>query len=195
MLLYIIFLVIIKENNKSNTKIKGGKIMIHAVNGNEPQIEKEVFIAEGSKIIGDVYIKRGASIWFNSIVRGDLGPIKIGKNTNIQENSTLHIDADSPLIIGDNVTVGHNAVLHGCTVNNNCIIGMGAIVLNNADIGENSIIGAGALIPEDTEIPEGSLVLGMPAKVKRELTAKEIESIQESADHYYELSQKYINEK
>src|SRR6056297_467279 len=151
--------------------------MIHAVNGNEPQVEKDVFIAEGSKIIGDVYIKSGASIWFNSIIRGDLGPIKIGKKTNIQENSTLHIDAGSPLIIGDNVTVGHNAVLHGCTVNNNCIIGMGAIILNNADI------------------PEGSLVLGMPAKVKRNLNNKEIESIQESADHYYQLSQKYINEK
>ena len=123
--------------------------MIHAVNGNEPQIEQEVFIAEDSKIIGDVYIKSGASIWFNSIVRGDLGPIKIGKKTNIQENSTLHIDADSPLIIGDDVTVGHNSVLHGCTINNNCIIGMGAVILNNANIGKNTIIGAGALVPEN----------------------------------------------
>ena len=169
--------------------------MIHAVNGNEPQIEQDVFIAEGSKIIGDVYIKSGASIWFNTIVRGDLGPIKIGKKTNIQENSTLHIDADSPLIIGDNVTVGHNSVLHGCTINNNCIIGMGAVILNNANIGKNTIIGAGALIPENKKIPEGSLVLGVPAKVTRKLSEKEIENIQESADHYYDLSQKYINEK
>ncbi|MGM0438325.1 MAG: gamma carbonic anhydrase family protein [Bacillota bacterium] len=169
--------------------------MIHAVNGNEPQIEQEVFIAEGSKIIGDVYIKSGASIWFNTIVRGDLGPIKIGKKTNIQENSTLHIDKGTPLIVGDNVTVGHNAVLHGCTVNNNCIIGMGAVILNNANVGKNSIIGAGALVPEGKEIPEGSLVLGVPAKITRKLNEKEIKSIQESADHYYELSQKYINEK
>ena len=165
--------------------------MIHAVNGNKPVIEEEVFIAEGSKIIGDVYIKKGASIWFNAIVRGDIGPIKIGKKTNIQENSTLHIDPESPLIVGDNVTVGHNAVLHGCTVNNNCIIGMGATILNNANIGENSIVGAGALIPEGKEIPKESLVLGVPAKVVRKLDKDEIKSIKESAEHYYELSQKY----
>ncbi|MGM0410212.1 MAG: gamma carbonic anhydrase family protein [Bacillota bacterium] len=167
--------------------------MIHAVNGIEPEIKENVFIAEGSKIIGDVFICSKASIWFNAIIRGDLGPIKIGKNTNIQENSTLHIDPDSPLIVGDNVTVGHNAVLHGCTINNNSLIGMGATILNNANIGENTIIGAGALVPEGKNIEEGSLAVGVPAKVVRKLTEEEIKSIKESADHYYQLSQKYTD--
>ena len=169
--------------------------MIHAVNGRKPKIEEEVFIAEGSKIIGDVEIKKGSSIWFNAIIRGDISSIHIGEKTNIQENSTLHVDPDIPLNIDNNVTVGHNAVLHGCTINENCIIGMGAVILNNANIGKNSIVGAGALVPEGKKIPEGSLVLGMPAKVVRDISQDEIEEIKESAEHYYELAQKYINEK
>ena len=165
--------------------------MIHSFDGNKPEIKEDVFIAEGSKIIGNVVIKKGASIWFNTIIRGDIDSIKIGQNTNVQENSTLHIDKGIPLNIGDNVTIGHGAVLHGCTVNNNCIVGMGSTVLNNAEIGENTIIGAGALIPEGKEIPPGSLVLGVPGKVVRDLKEDEINKIKKSAEHYHQLARRY----
>ena len=165
--------------------------MIHSFNGNKPEIKENVFIAEGSKVIGNVVIEQGASIWFNTIVRGDLDSIKINKNTNIQENSTLHVDQDIPLNIGKNVTVGHGAILHGCSIQDNCIIGMGATILNKAVIGKNTIIGAGALIPENKKIPAGSLVLGVPGKVIRELNDEEIKEIRESADHYQELASKY----
>lgn len=167
--------------------------MIHMINGKKPNIKEEVFIAEGSKIIGEVYIEKQSSIWFNTIIRGDIGSIKIGSRTNIQENSTLHIDRGSPLKIGDNVTVGHNAVLHGCTIKDNCMIGMGSVVLNNAEIGENTIIGASALVPKGKSIPEGSLVLGIPGKVIRKLNENEIRDIQDSADHYYNLAKQYMS--
>ena len=165
--------------------------MIQTFDGNKPEIKENVFIAEGSKIIGDVVIEKGASIWFNTIIRGDIDSIKVGQNTNIQENSTLHIDKGISLSIGDNVTIGHGSVLHGCTVEDNCIVGMGATILNNAVIGENTIIGAGALVPEGKEIPSGSLVLGVPGKVVRELKEDEKNEIKESADHYQKLARRY----
>ncbi|MFW5787735.1 MAG: gamma carbonic anhydrase family protein, partial [Halanaerobiales bacterium] len=155
--------------------------MIYEMEGKEPRLEEEVFVADGSKIIGNVKIEYGASIWFNSVIRGDLGPIKIGSKTNIQENSTLHVDEGKPLTIGNYVTVGHGAILHGCTVKDNCLIGMGSTILNDAVVGENSIIGAGTLLPENKIIPPNSLVMGVPGRVRREITEKEIEEIKKSA--------------
>ncbi|MCE5285042.1 MAG: gamma carbonic anhydrase family protein [Pelosinus sp.] len=160
--------------------------------GIHPNIDESVFLAEGVSIIGDVVIGEQSSIWFNSVLRGDIYPIRIGKYTNIQDNSTVHVGYDCPAIVGDFVTVGHNVILHGTTVGNNCLIGMGAILLNHSEIGENCIIGAGTLITERKKIPPNSLVLGSPGKVVRELTAEEIAGIRESAIKYNEVSKEYV---
>jgi carbonic anhydrase/acetyltransferase-like protein (isoleucine patch superfamily) len=166
--------------------------MFHQYNGNIPEVKANVFLAPGSQVIGDVFLAEGVSIWHNTVARGDMSYIRIGSRTNIQENSTLHVDVGQPLIIGSGVTVGHGAILHGCTVEDNCLIGMGAIVLNGAVIGKESIIGAGALVPENKEIPPRSLVLGVPGKVIRELKEEEIKKLKDSADHYYQLAQGYL---
>lgn len=168
--------------------------MLHEFIGNKPKISENVFIAPGSQIIGEVSIGKESSVWHNAVIRGDLGPINIGERTNIQENSVLHIDEGHPLTIGNNVTVGHGAILHGCKIEDNSLIGMGATVLNDAVIGKESIIGAGALIPEGKKIPPRSLVIGVPGKVVRQLNKEEIEALQKSADHYYHLSSQYNQE-
>lgn len=157
-------------------------------NDKKPVIADSTFIAPGAKVIGDVTIKDDASVWYNAVVRADLAPVKIGENTNIQENCALHVDIDVPVILGDNITIGHGAIVHGCRIEDNCLIGMGATILNNAVIGENTIIGAGALVTEGKNIPSGSLVLGVPGKVVRELNEEEIEEIEESAEHYARLA-------
>lgn len=156
-----------------------------------PEIQESCFIAENASIIGDVKIGENSSVWFGTVIRAESNNINIGKNTNIQDNSTLHEENDAPLIIGDNVTVGHNAILHGCDIGNNVIIGMGSIILNNAKIGEETIIGAGSLVTEAKEIPSGVLCLGSPAKVIRNLTVEEISKIKRSAEHYRELASEY----
>ena len=158
------------------------------LNYKNPEIDKTAFIAPGAKIIGDVIIKKDASIWYNAVLRGDIDKITIGENTNIQENSSLHVDHNAPLEIGNNVTAGHGVILHGCKINDNCLIGMGATILNNAVIGKNSIIGANALVTEGKEIPPNSLIIGVPGKVIRELKPGEIEKIKNSAEHYIELA-------
>ncbi len=167
--------------------------MLIPYKGKTPIIHPSAFIAEGAIIAGDVKIAEDASIWFNSVVRGDVNYITIGKGTNIQELSSLHVDTGTfPLIIGEYVTVGHNAILHGCTIKDFALIGMGAVILNGAEIGEYSIIGAGALVTEGAKIPPGTLVLGIPAKVKRELTEKEKGLLKHSAEHYIEIAKGYI---
>jgi carbonic anhydrase/acetyltransferase-like protein (isoleucine patch superfamily) len=153
-------------------------------NGVWPTIADDVFIAPGAMIIGNVTIQEGASIWYNAVVRGDVAPIVIGRNTNIQDNCTLHVDADAPLTIGDNCTVGHGAVVHGATVEQHVLIGMKAAVLSHARIGSNTIIGACALVAEHKSIPEGVLAIGIPAKVARPLTPAESEHIITSAVGY-----------
>ncbi|NLP43586.1 MAG: gamma carbonic anhydrase family protein [Peptococcaceae bacterium] len=158
----------------------------------QPQVASNVFIAPGAKIIGQVSIDTEASIWFNCVLRGDIEPIKIGKGTNIQDLSVIHTNPGQPAIIKEHVTVGHSCVLHGCTINENCLIGMGAIIMNGAVIGENSLVAAGSLIPERKVYPPNSLILGSPAKVVRELTEQEIASIRSSAARYIERSQKYL---
>ena len=155
------------------------------------QIAPDVMILPGARITGAVAIASGCSVWYNTVIRGDESPITIQENTNIQDNCTLHTGLDTPLRVGRGVTVGHNAILHGCTVGDNCLIGMGAIVLDGAVIGRNSIVGAGALVTKRTVVPEGSLILGSPAQVKRPLTPEEIERLLLTAQHYLELKEQY----
>lgn len=162
--------------------------MIKELKDKKLNINKSAFIAENAMIVGDVTIGENSSIWYSAVVRGDLEKIVIGDNTNIQENSTVHNDEGFPINIGDNVTIGHNCIIHGCTINNTALIGMGSIILNGASIGENTIIGAGSLVTQNKEIPSGVLCMGSPAKVIRNLTDEEIKSLKESADHYRKLS-------
>lgn len=158
-----------------------------------PKIGNNVMIAEGAKVIGDVELGNYSSIWFNSVVRGDVNYIKIGARTNIQDNSVLHVTTDTgPLNIGKSVTVGHGTILHGCTIHDYCLIGSGAVIWDGAEIGEGSIIGAGTVITSDTKIPPRSLVVGIPAKIKKEITDEQFEHIKQSAENYVKYSQNYI---
>ena len=150
-----------------------------------------IFIAPGAFVIGDVTHGENVGIWYNAVVRGDTNSIYIGNNTNVQDNATLHTDKDFKLHIGDGVTIGHNAVVHGCTVGDNTVIGMGSIILSGAVIGKNCIIGAGSLVTGKMNIPDGSLVMGSPAKIVRPLMKHEIESNRENAVHYVELMSEY----
>ena len=150
-----------------------------------PDVSESAFVDESAQVIGDVHIGSESSMWMNVVVRGDINFIRIGARTNIQDLTCVHVVRDThPTVIGDNVTIGHSAVIHGCTIEDRCLIGMGAILLNGCRIGTGSIVAAGALVPEGMDIPPGSLVMGMPAKVRRTLTAEEDASIQRYADNY-----------
>ncbi len=149
-----------------------------------PTIHKTAYVAPSANIIGDVEIREHASIWYNVVLRGDDNFIRIGKYTNVQDNSVVHISKKYPTILGNYITVGHNALVHACTIGDNCLIGMGSIILDGATIGENTIIGAGAMVTAEKDIPSGVLVLGSPGKVVRELTEDEIKEIRESAVNY-----------
>lgn len=166
--------------------------MLKPYKGRWPVLGEGVFIEDSAQVIGDVEIGAFSSIWFNAVVRGDVHYIRIGSRTNVQDNCTLHVTKDTyPLIIGNDITIGHNVVLHGCTVKDRCLIGMGAVILDNAEVGEDSIVGAGALVTEGMKVPPGSLVLGMPAKVVRETRSDEREKILRSARNYIEYSSNY----
>ena len=156
-----------------------------------PTIEENVFIAPGAMVIGDVTIREGASVWYNTVIRADTAPIVIGRHTNIQDNCTLHVDPGSPLTIGDECTIGHGAIVHGATLGDQVLVGMKAVVLNHAQIGSRTIIGACALVGEYKDIPGGVLMLGIPAKYARELTEAELEHIVSSAEGYYERAQEH----
>ncbi len=162
--------------------------MIKTINGKAPIIHKDCFVAENATVVGEVTIGINTNIWYGVVIRSDMDITTIGENTNIQENSTVHNDFGISTTIGDNVTIGHNCVIHGCTLGNNVLVGMGSIVLNGAEVGENTIIGAGSLVTQNKKIPSGVLCMGSPAKVIRELTEEEIQSIKDSAKHYVELS-------
>jgi carbonic anhydrase/acetyltransferase-like protein (isoleucine patch superfamily) len=144
----------------------------------------EYWIAPTATVIGDVILKAGASVWFSAVVRGDNDPITLGEDSNVQDGAVLHTDAGVPLTIGRGVTVGHLAMLHGCEIGDNALIGIGAVVLNRARIGANSIVGAKALVAEGKSFPDGVLILGAPARVARELTEAEIGFLKLSAEHY-----------
>ena len=167
--------------------------MLHHYKGKLPRLGERVYIAEGAQIIGDVEIGDHSSVWYNSVIRGDVYYVRIGKHTNIQDGTIGHVMRNEcPLILKDYITVGHGAMMHGCTIESHCLIGMRAILMNNVIVGEYSIIGSGALVTERTKIPPRSLVLGMPAKVKRRLTDNEIASIDEYARRYYEDKEPYL---
>lgn len=153
---------------------------------NTPQLAEDVFVAEGAVVKGNVRIGAGSSVWYHATVRAGEACISIGENTNIQDNCVLHVDRGNELEIGNGVTIGHSAVVHGEKVGDNTLIGMGAILLNGSVVGKNCIIGAGALVTQNTEIPDNSLVLGQPGRVVRMVTPKECEANRENALHYAE---------
>lgn len=171
--------------------------MILEYKGKKPKIPKTAFIADSAVIIGDVEIGDESSVWFNAVIRGDQNKIIIGSRTSLQDNVVIHVDNVHNVLIGDNVSVGHGVVLHGCKIGNNVIVGMNSTVLNNSKIGTDSIVGANALVSEGKSFPEKSLILGIPGKVKRELEADEIESISKNAEEYLELTREYrkLNDK
>ena len=158
--------------------------MIHTLGDTRLRADGDFWVAPSAQVIGNVHLGRGANIWFNAVLRGDLEPITVGENSNVQDGSVLHTDPGVPLTIGRNCTVGHMVMLHGCTIGDNCLIGIGATVLNRARIGENSIVGAHALVTEGKQFPPGVLLLGAPAKVARELTAEEIADLPAGAERY-----------
>ena len=153
-------------------------------------MNEKIFIAPGAHVVGDVHLGENVGIWYNAVVRGDTNSITIGDNTNVQDNTTVHTDSDFPVHIGKCVTIGHNAIVHGCTIGDNTVIGMGSILLSGAVIGENCIIGAGSLITGKMRIPDNSIAFGNPAKVIRAVTTEEIRANQENATHYVELLSK-----
>ena len=161
------------------------KLYSYSYNNKYPLIADDVYLAPGCKIIGDVTIGDGSSIWFNTVVRGDVNYIRIGEMTNVQDLSMLHVTKEThPLIIGDRVTIGHSVTLHGCTLKNNCFIGMGATILDGAFIESNSLVAAGSLVKQNFVVPSGKLVAGVPAKVVRDLKPLEIDNIEASAERY-----------
>ncbi|MFW5782524.1 MAG: gamma carbonic anhydrase family protein [Candidatus Muiribacteriaceae bacterium] len=165
--------------------------MLRELKGIFPDIEEDVYIDKQSTLIGNVKIKSGSSVWPGASLRGDMNSIEVGKGSNIQDNASLHTRLDNTVVIGDYVTVGHNAVIHGAHVSDNCLIGMGAVILDGAVVGRNSIVGAGALVPPGRDIPEDSLVVGMPAKVVRTLSEDEIIAVRQNAEDYIALKKEY----
>ncbi len=169
------------------------QFMIKSFQDKTPKIHKTAFIAESATVIGDVEIGEQSSVWFGSVVRGDVNFIRIGDRTNIQDGSIIHVTtALFPTILEDEITVGHRVTLHGCRVESNCLIGIGAILLDGVRIGANSLVAAGALVTPQTQIPPRSLVMGSPAKVKRELSDEEIENMKHFWQTYVRLSKKYL---
>ena len=159
-----------------------------------PTIGKNVYIAEGAVVRGDVTIGDESSVWFNAVIRADREPVVIGRGTNIQDNSVVHVETGAGVVIGNHVTVGHNAVVHGCTIGDISLIGMNAVIMNNAVIGKNCIVGACALVTQNAVIPDGSLVMGCPAAVTRMLTPEEIASNTDNARHYVQEAAAYGRE-
>ena len=162
---------------------KRGKMLIE-YEGITPNVDPSVFVAQGAMLIGDVTIGEESSIWFNTVLRGDLEPIRIGCRTNVQDGAVIHMDKEIPCLIGDDVTIGHGAILHSCTIGNEALIGMGAILLTGSVIGERAIVAAGTLVREGQEIPPGTVAMGVPAKVRREATETELERVRHGKDDY-----------
>ncbi|MEV4334031.1 gamma carbonic anhydrase family protein [Streptomyces sp. NPDC049597] len=167
------------------------RALIAGVGGKEPNVDPDAFTAPTSVVMGEVTLAAGASVWYQSVLRGDGGPIVIGAQSNIQDNCTVHVDPGFPVTVGERVSVGHNAVLHGCTVEDDVLVGMGATVLNGAHIGAGSLVAAQALVPQGMRVPPGSLVAGVPAKVRRELTDEEREGIKLNAAVYVDLAKEH----
>lgn len=165
---------------------------IYALGDKTPQVAGTAWVADNAQVIGNVELAEGASVWFGATVRGDQPePVRIGRNSNVQEGSVLHSDPGKPLVVGDNVTVGHMVMLHGCTIGDGSLVGIGAVVLNGARIGRNCLVGAGALVTEGKVFPDGSLIVGSPARVARTLTPEQIDGLARSARHYVDNAARF----
>jgi carbonic anhydrase/acetyltransferase-like protein (isoleucine patch superfamily) len=165
--------------------------MIYTFEDRHPVLPEEYYVADSAAVIGSVELKNQSSIWFGTVLRGDIEPIVVGERSNIQDNSVAHTSRGKPVIIGDNTTVGHKVMLHACTVGNTCLIGMGSILLDGCEVGDNCLIGAGALVKQNQIIPAGSLAVGSPARVIRKLTPEEIIDVGKYADRYVALQERY----
>lgn len=165
--------------------------MLIRYQGKLPVVEANVFVADGAKLIGDVTVGSWASIWYNAVLRGDLAEIVIGDRTNIQDGVVGHVNTSQPLIVGNDVSIGHSAIIHGCRIGHGTLIGMGAIVLNGADIGEYALIGAGSVVTENKKIPPYTLSLGSPARVVRELTEEDLQRMKLTAESYVAKGKEY----
>ena len=164
---------------------------LYELDGVAPNIAPTAWIADNAQVIGNVTMHEGSSLWFGAVARGDTSFITLGKNSNVQDNSVLHADEGIPLVIGDNVTIGHQVMLHGCVIGDGSLIGIGAIVLNRAKIGKNCLVGAGALVTEGKEFPDGSMIIGSPAKAVKELSPEQIAGLKMSAQHYVDNAARY----
>ena len=162
--------------------------MVHRIGSRTPRVKDALFIAWNAEVAGEVTLGAEVSVWFSATARGDIASISVGPGSNIQDGATLHVDTGLPLVIGRGVTVGHNAVLHGCTVGDDCLIGMSAVVLSGAVIGKESVVGAGALVTEGKQFPARSLILGSPAKAVRQVDDELLQRMRENARHYVELA-------
>ncbi|WP_070119397.1 gamma carbonic anhydrase family protein [Bacillus marinisedimentorum] len=168
--------------------------MLYPYKGKQPNVDDSVFVAPGARIIGDVTIGKDSSIWFNTVLRGDEAPITIGERCNVQDNTTCHLFEQYPLVLEDEVSVGHNAIIHGCVLRKGALVGMGAVVMDGAEIGEYALVGANAFVPSGKKIPPRTLALGSPAKVVRELTEKDMELIQLTIDTYVNKGREFKEE-
>lgn len=166
---------------------------IYELDGVAPQVAASSWVADSAQVMGRVTLGEDASVWFGTVVRGDTESISIGAGSNIQDASVLHADFGKPLVVGERVTVGHQVMLHGCTIGDESLIGIGAVVLNGAKIGRNCLVGAGALVTEGKEFPDGSMIIGSPAKVVRQLTPEQMEGLRMSALHYIENARRFKN--
>ena len=164
---------------------------IYELDGQAPQVADSAWVADSAQVMGNVTLGPDASVWFGTVVRGDTEHITIGAGSNIQDASVLHADHGMPLVVGERVTVGHQVMLHGCTIGDESLIGIGAVILNGARIGRNCLVGAGALVTEGKEFPDGSMILGSPAKVVRQLSPEQIEGLRRSAQHYIENARRF----
>lgn len=164
---------------------------IYALEGVAPQVSASAWVADSAQVIGRVALADDASVWFGVVIRGDTETITVGKGSNIQDMSVLHADVGMPLTVGEGVTVGHKVMLHGCTIGDNSLIGIGAVVLNGAKIGNNCLVGAGSLVTEGKEFADGSLIVGSPARVVRQLSPEQIEGLRHSAQHYVQNANLY----
>lgn len=164
---------------------------IYQLDEHTPQVHPTAFVADSAQVVGRVTLGEGSSVWFNTVIRADNEPMTIRAGSNIQDGSVLHSDTGFPLSVGERVTVGHQVVLHGCTVGDESLIGIGAVVLNGAKIGKHCLVGAGSLVTEGKEFPDGSMILGSPAKVVRQLTPEQIDGLRRSAQHYIANAQRF----
>ena len=164
---------------------------VYEVDGKTPQVDSTAWIADSAQVMGHVTLWPDASVWFGCVLRGDTESMTIGEGSNIQDLTVMHADHGLPLTIGKHVTVGHKVMLHGCTIGDESLIGIGAIVLNGARIGKNCLVGAGALVTEGKQFPDGSMIVGAPARVVRQLTPEQIEGLRQSAQHYIDNARKF----